>query len=294
MSRSKAIDHKKQPRKGNVSAITSQPTKDELIRANIESTIKKCTPGILAVVAIFVVVFFMIQFPSSETKVEAVKFATTTSLVRDSNIELGDSRVSQKGVEGIAKITYSHSGTLFDFIFRKDNIKKEKISSEVTKKPKDEVVTMGGKKYQYMYCSNGSYRYYTDDQFKSIDTGFTHKSEDYCSKNNQGTMTYLADAPPGTNNAVKVYISPALTSYKPTNNTTSPAPTINPPVYTGPVQTGNPEVRQLCENNYNSAMARLGSPPTSWNYGDSSVTEYYNSLNHIQSVYNSCLRAAGY
>ncbi len=52
------------------------------------------------------------------------------------------------------------------------------------------------KRWQYMYCSNGSYRYYTDEQFKNPQTGFTKNSKDYCASNGQGKMTKLADKPP--------------------------------------------------------------------------------------------------
>lgn len=48
-----------------------------------------------------------------------------------------------------------------------------------------------------MLCSDGSSRYYTDEQFKEPNTGFTSKSEDYCKANGQGEMVKLADTSTG-------------------------------------------------------------------------------------------------
>lgn len=249
------------------------------------------TPGVLIFLAILIVVFFMIQFPHKETEFKDLPFSVET--VKDPTTELGTGYTTQVGSKGTESITYEYTGTLFDLIFQKGNIKKEKLSSSITKKPTNTISVMGTKKYQYMYCSNGTYQYFTDEQFKDPNTGFTHKSKDLCAENNDGTMTYLADAAPVANPTVKVSINPNLTSNNPTYNTSNP-PVVNQAVYTSPVTTGNPEARQLCTNNYNSAKARLGSPPSGWNYGDSSPYDYLNSLNDIESTYEQCLRVAGY
>lgn len=50
------------------------------------------------------------------------------------------------------------------------------------------------KRYQYMLCSDGSYRSYTDKQMKDSRVGFTKDSEDYCKKNGQGKMSKLSDS----------------------------------------------------------------------------------------------------
>lgn len=52
-----------------------------------------------------------------------------------------------------------------------------------------------------MYCSDGSSRYFTDEQFQDPKVGFTHASEDYCAVNGQGTMVALADVPQATYSA---------------------------------------------------------------------------------------------
>ena len=45
-----------------------------------------------------------------------------------------------------------------------------------------------------MICSDGSYRYYNDEQFKDPTVGFTSKNDDPCAESKHGTKTKLADA----------------------------------------------------------------------------------------------------
>ena len=52
------------------------------------------------------------------------------------------------------------------------------------------------RRWQYMMCSDGSYRYYTDEQFSNPQVGFTEASEDACAKSGHGIKTTLADKPP--------------------------------------------------------------------------------------------------
>lgn len=223
----------------------------------------------ITVIGLLVMIIFMIQFPHTEIKTEEIQFVSTTSLVRDLDIELGNSRVSQKGVKGVADVTYSYSGTLFDYIFRKGNIKKEKVSSKVVKKPKDEVIIKGGKKYQYMYCSNGSYRYYNDEQFKGIDTGFTHKSSDSCAENGQGVMTGLYNAPPNGNR----------TNTSSANN------------YYNTLNEQNKDLRQKCQQIYDSSVAALGSPDD-WDYSNTDLIANNKLwLDRYYSIYMSCMQS---
>lgn len=63
----------------------------------------------------------------------------------------------------------------------------------------DEVAQEDVKRWQYMLCSNGTYRYYTDEQFKDSQIGFTEEGEDACASSNNGTKTGLADRPPENN-----------------------------------------------------------------------------------------------
>src|SRR5690606_26075112 len=69
-------------------------------------------------------------------------------------------------------------------------------SDEITTTAQEEVIARGTKKYQYMICSDGTYRYFTDAEFKNENTGFTSKSEDHCSKNNNGFKLRLSETKP--------------------------------------------------------------------------------------------------
>lgn len=98
----------------------------------------------------------------------------------------------QEGRPGERVATYSVKTSIFKLIFGIDGNKKE-VSSKTNVAPVEKVVINGTKKYQYMLCSDRSYRYYNDDQFKDPSIGFTGKSEDFCAKFNQGTKVKLAD-----------------------------------------------------------------------------------------------------
>lgn len=174
--------------------------------------------------AVFAVIWLLILFlvpifPNTIVKTYPVSFTTQT--VQDPNTELGDTQVKQAGAQGSENITYSQHKSLFEFIFGGGTQNKvTEISAVTTKQPTKEIVSAGTKKYQYMYCSNGSYRYYTDKQFKDSNTGFTHSSPDNCAQNNQGKETQLASVPPASATYTPAPISlPELTV--PSCNTTS-------------------------------------------------------------------------
>lgn len=157
-------------------------------------TMKTIYAGI-ALLITFTVVCMFIPLSHIEYAREGILPETITR--EDSNLELGESTTSQ-GIAGDKIITLKSKRTLFDLLFRKNSIKKIEVASEIIKKPTNTVIKNGTKKYQYMYCSNGGYHFYTDEQFKSKYTGFTSKSEDYCAKNNEGTKKQLANVPPAT------------------------------------------------------------------------------------------------
>ncbi len=50
------------------------------------------------------------------------------------------------------------------------------------------------KRYQYMLCSDGSYRMYTDEQMKTPGVGFTDESQDSCEENEHGKMLQLTNS----------------------------------------------------------------------------------------------------
>ena len=116
----------------------------------------------------------------SYTTDEVITYKNTE--ITDSNLELGQSEVRQAGKDGVKQI--------------KRNLLFGAEASSTSTAPVDEITAKGSRKYQYMYCSDGSSRYYTAEQFKDPNTGFTHQSPDYCAENGNGTQTTIADVPP--------------------------------------------------------------------------------------------------
>lgn len=145
--------------------------------------------GIMVLVAIF----------GSYTTTTSLEYASITN--SDSNLELGQSEVRQPGKAGQKQTVHN---LIFGF-----------GTSATQADPVNEIIAKGTRRYQYMYCSNGSYRYYTADQFKDPKVGFTHKSPDYCAKNNEGTETTVADVPPAKTQTtyVPTYVSPHITTH---------------------------------------------------------------------------------
>ncbi len=141
---------------------------------NKRSPIRPIVYGIIAANMLLLVVL------GSYTTTEAISHASTP--VTDANLELGQSEVRQAGRDGEQRTKHN---LIFGFA----------VSTE-TDEPVDEIVANGSRRYQYMHCSNGSYRYYDAEQFKNPTVGFTHQSPDYCAQNGQGTQTTIADTPP--------------------------------------------------------------------------------------------------
>lgn len=165
--------------------------------------------GVGLIVLAFIPIF-------TDRSVSTASLAYATQYKPDSSIELNESKVIQQGVNGSTLITHESKMSLFDKVFSRNPRAGVKTTSAVTSKPTIEIVMNGTTKYQYMYCSNGSSRMYTDDQFKNPYVGFTHKSQDYCAKNNAGVMTKLANAPPAS--APQAVAKPApYTPYVPSN-----------------------------------------------------------------------------
>lgn len=155
-------------------------------------------------------------FSTTIEKTETIPFIKEST--KDPAIELGDEKIKRKGVNGEMTVTYKVSRSLFDIVFGNNAKKEIKLSSEVTKAQVPEIVANGTRKYQYMFCSNGGYRFYTDEQFKDPNTGFTSKSQDYCAENNQGQKTHLADS------ASEATAVAAAKPYVPSNCTEIPIP----------------------------------------------------------------------
>lgn len=140
--------------------------------------------------------------------------------VKDNTLELGDDKIVQYGKNGKESVNYRITGSplqrLFDKYFGTDFVSSSVISRQTISKPIEQLVATGAKRYQYMHCSNGGYRYYTDEQFKDPSSGFTSESKDSCKENKQGEKIQLADGPPGQQNKRSKSSTP---SYVPSNCT---------------------------------------------------------------------------
>lgn len=150
---------------------------------------KKYFPTLVAIVFFVSLVVLFWPIDRNETTTLSKDFATKH--VKSEAYELGEAVTTQEGLSGERVATYSVRTSLFNQIFGIDGSKKE-TSSKTTFDPVTKVVAQGTRKYQYMICSDGSYRFYEDDQFKDPNTGFTSKSEDFCKENGQGEMIRLS------------------------------------------------------------------------------------------------------
>ena len=168
----------------------------------------------LMIIAVLMVVLFSPLFSSTAIRSEAIRYDRKQA--QDATVELGDSVVRQAGSNGENAVKYKVRKSLFNLIF--GGGQETIMSTSAKSAPVQELVVTGTRKYQYMYCSNGSYRFYTDEQFKDPNTGFTQKSPDDCARNNSGTKTQLADGAPGSNKVANI------TPYIPSNCSKSPIP----------------------------------------------------------------------
>jgi hypothetical protein len=142
---------------------------------------KKRAPVRVILYGILAFSLMILALFGSYTTTEAIKYNSIS--VTDSNLELGQTEVRQTGRDGQKQI--KHSLVLGVPV------------SESSTDPIDEQIAKGSRRYQYMYCSSGSwYYYYTAEQFKNPNAGYTHQSPDDCAKNGKGTQTTLADVPP--------------------------------------------------------------------------------------------------
>jgi len=152
--------------------------------------------GLIGVVMIGLAVF------GTYTTTEAVKFNSVTTT--DADLELGQTEVRQVGKDGDKQTKHT-------LIFGTE------ISTSGSDAV-DQITANGSRRYQYMYCSDGSYRHYTAEQFKDPRVGFTHQSVDYCAQNGNGTQTTIADVPPAEK---VVQQAPSYSTYYPSSYTTT-------------------------------------------------------------------------
>lgn len=158
---------------------------------------KKSTAKAIIALAVIVAIGGAIPFPYAFAKTVPVPF--TTDNRQSDELELNDSKIIQQGMNGTKVVQVSSMQSLWGRIFGLQPILQEETTSTTSKPSINKVVANGTKKYQYMLCSDGSSRYYTDEQFKEPQTGFTSKSQDYCKENNQGHKVSLSNSNPANN-----------------------------------------------------------------------------------------------
>lgn len=153
---------------------------------------------ILGIILFFIFVSFIIPVEYEVTETDRITFKTEN--VEEPGLELGTYTTTQEGKDGLQENAYKYSSTLFNYLFRKDSANKTLMVTNILSEPVDRIILKGTRKWQYMMCSDGSYRYYTDEEFKNPYTGFTSSSPDDCKENGQGKKLSLADTPEGQNN----------------------------------------------------------------------------------------------
>lgn len=134
--------------------------------------------------------------PLTRTETSRVAVSYETQYEKTNGLELGQSKTVVEGVEGMKEETYEKGRSIIGVILGWAP-KIKLVNSKMVSEPVDKVVEQGTRRWQYMICSNGGYRYFTDEQMKDKNTGFTSSSEDFCAKNNQGAKVRIADTPPG-------------------------------------------------------------------------------------------------
>jgi hypothetical protein len=155
--------------------------------------------GVVAVLGITLLNVVPVSYARSEESV--MKYGIEYK--DEAALEMGTEQTAQEGKEGKEVNNYTYKQSLFNYLFRRDEVSKQLTNSKVVLEPSKRIVSKGLRKWQYMMCSSGKYRYYTDEHFKERTTGFTSKSPDYCEQNNEGKKVGLADSPKGTSQAVK-------------------------------------------------------------------------------------------
>ena len=139
-----------------------------------------------------------IPFPYTFAKSTPVTFHTVNE--NHAGLELGDSKLLQEGRDGRKIVNVESLQNVWGKLLGLQPMLQKEVTTTITEAPVDKIVANGSRKYQYMLCSDNSHRYYTDEQFRDPNVGFTSKSGDVCKENNQGVKLKLADSLDGTVN----------------------------------------------------------------------------------------------
>jgi hypothetical protein len=172
---------------------------------------KKFKLIIVGVVLVIGIAYFNAPLPKTVVSNSNIPFETKT--VNDNSIELGEEQIRQEGENGIKEVEYSVKRTLSG-----KELSRHMRLERIIKAPTTKTVALGTKKFQFMWCSNGTYRYFNNEEFKNPRTGFTHKSPDSCAQNGQGHMTSIADSAPAPapSTSYSRSYTPSYRSYSPT------------------------------------------------------------------------------
>ncbi len=133
------------------------------------------------------------------TRDEPISFIT--EYVDTDELELGTEEVEREGEDGVKKVTYREKS----YLLSGKVIDSFQMDFETTKEPVSKLVKRGTRRWQYMICSDGGWMFYSDEQFKDKNVGFTHASEDACAKDGKGTAVALADSPSSSSPTVSSY-----------------------------------------------------------------------------------------
>lgn len=147
-------------------------------------------------------------FPVTYQNTENTKLDYKTIYKDEPALELNTMHVAKEGENGTLTMEVQHRQSLFNFLFGNEKGPRTVLASHITKNSSDKIVLHGTRKWQYMMCSDGTYRYFTNKQFMDKNTGFTSKSPDYCAKNHQGKKVRLADSISGNSTFIKPTYAP--------------------------------------------------------------------------------------
>lgn len=213
---------------------------------------------------VFLVFCYFVPMTKIETRTVA-EMSASTEFIDDDAMEVGDTQVIRAAENGETKIT---TEVKYRLIFGTE-VSREDVSKEQTKAPVNAIVSKGTKKWQYMWCSDGTSYSYTDEQFATPSVGFTSKSPDACETSGHGAKTKLANEPPATRSNAAVNNNSGWTSniynYKP--STYTPSYTEPPTTSSGNTETPAVTCDEALKKYYENAYI----------YKTNSIRDYYSA-----------------
>lgn len=165
------------------------PAFSKLLPRNKKSMVKA-----VAALIIIIAIGGAIPLPHTFAKTVTIPFDTDKQL--SAELELNDSKIIKEGTDGAKIVQVKSLQSLWGRVFGQSPMRQEETTSIVSKPSFNKIVAEGTVRYQYMLCSDGSYRYFTDEKFKDVKVGFTSKSQDDCAANNKGRKVSLTNSNP--------------------------------------------------------------------------------------------------